>query len=80
MKPIRDPQQLSLFRSSRFLTTGEAAALLKVSITKVHSLMEEGALEFFRKGRNGWKSIRYESVIELLDKWAQECFSSRGRE
>jgi excisionase family DNA binding protein len=76
MKQIRNPQQLNLFRSSRFITTGEAASMLKVCVGTVCNLIEEGLLQAYRRRKRGWYMVSYESCIELLERWAEQTFSS----
>jgi excisionase family DNA binding protein len=74
MKPLRNPQQLNLFRSSRFITTSEAAHMLKVSVGTVYNLMRDGSLQYFKRGKKGWNMVMHASVIELLERWADQVF------
>jgi hypothetical protein len=58
VKQIRNPQQLNLFRSSRHVSTGEAAAMLKVSVGTVCAYCDQGILESFQRKRPNGTSPR----------------------
>lgn len=76
MKPLHNPIQLNLFRSSRFITTGEAAAMLKVSVGTVYNLITQEELHSYQRGRRGWNMVSLDSVHELMQKWALEAFGT----
>ena len=76
MKQIRNPHQLHLFRSSRFITTGEAAAMLNVCRGTVNHLIDEGLLRSFQRRNGGWKMVTEASVLELLENWAEQVFAA----
>jgi hypothetical protein len=76
VRPPRDPQQLHLFRNLTFITTGDAAAMLNVSLGTVCKYAQQGLLQSYRRHPKAWYMISQESCQELLEQWADQALSS----
>lgn len=71
-------EQLKAFRNSRHVSTGQAAQMLKVSVGTVCAYCDQGILESFqRKEPGGHRRVMLDSVMRLLQRWANEVEASQ---
>jgi len=62
-----------LFRSTPFVSTGQAANMLKVSLGTILNFIRSGTLQAFRPQSRSWYMIPRSSIYALIERWMAEA-------
>jgi excisionase family DNA binding protein len=76
--PMRIHEE-SEFRKENYVTTGQAASILKVSVGTVYNLIDQGSLRSYQRGKRGWRMVCRSSVNDLIKQWILEMGDSPAK-